>query len=257
MANCEQIKVYFFGQFLVYGPRMSNPVKWRTAKTEELFAFILCSDQHTISKGIILETLWPEVYPQKSSEYLHTTLYYLKKNLYATGIDFQAKYYNGCYSFTLPALYSDVSEFTRILQDNLHTEEKLGISSIFNLVHAHSLYTDHFLGQNAFSWAISKKLLYENMYKTASMVLIKHYYKEQNYTNAKKIIYKFLLQDNLDETVHEYLLRIFLHENNYIDFKRYYQRLKLTLKEELGVEPSDSIQKLYNQYILSQSGDSS
>jgi len=74
-----ELYVYFFGKFRVLTDNAGKMIKWRTTKTEELFAFLLQKESQYISKDEILEALWPELELEKAIKRLHTSIYNLKK----------------------------------------------------------------------------------------------------------------------------------------------------------------------------------
>src|SRR5690606_30742517 len=54
-------------------------VHWRTAKTRELFLYLLQNRGKTIRKSSIIEFLWQDVDEKKAYPQLYTTIYYIRK----------------------------------------------------------------------------------------------------------------------------------------------------------------------------------
>jgi len=58
-------RIYCFGKLVVYEKNSNSTVKWRTSKSEELFAYLLQNRELWIPKLRICEALWPECSTEK------------------------------------------------------------------------------------------------------------------------------------------------------------------------------------------------
>ena len=77
-----QVRICCFGRLSVRCAGCAEALKWRTAKAEELFAFMLQNLNSDVPKWKITEALWPEYEGEKQlSVNLYTTIYKVKKNL--------------------------------------------------------------------------------------------------------------------------------------------------------------------------------
>jgi Response regulator containing CheY-like receiver and SARP domains len=85
---CSHGRIDCFGKLSAYGAGSGQPVKWRTAKTEELFAYLLQHLEKEVPKWKICEALWPEYDAEKVDIHLHTTVYKMKKVLTSANIQF-------------------------------------------------------------------------------------------------------------------------------------------------------------------------
>ena len=82
----EVYRIYCLGGFNVYGDSGARPIKWPTAKTEELFAYFLYQKGKSIDKAKLQETLWPEMDREKAEHNLYNTIYRLRLSLREAGI---------------------------------------------------------------------------------------------------------------------------------------------------------------------------
>lgn len=80
-----RILVRSFGRFSVEKEK-GEPMKFRTAKTEELLAFLLHHKGNPVSKEKIMEELWYDRDAEKAQSMLYTTLYQLRKDLEGFGL---------------------------------------------------------------------------------------------------------------------------------------------------------------------------
>ncbi|MEA5083931.1 MAG: PAS domain S-box protein [Lachnospiraceae bacterium] len=245
------LRVYFFDKFAVYGVNQNKPLKWRTRKTEELFAFLLHKENKKISKGEICDTLWPNTPPIKSTTYFHTTLYNMKKDLSSAGIEIKIDSINGYYFYELPTYYSDILEFKNILNSTFLPFDSVDDVSAANYQRLVSLYKGDYLNNNDYPWAFSQSALYRQQFEAASLALAHYYFLVFNYDAAKKILIRLIDIDNLNEKFHELLLKIYLNKKDYSSFIKHYKNLVKLLLLELGTKPNSSIENIY-KIMLSQ-----
>ena len=245
------LRVYFFDKFAVYGVNQTKPLKWRTRKTEELFAFLLHKENKKISKNEICDALWPNTPPVKSNTYFHTTLYNMKKDLTSNGIDIKINTINGYYFYELPTHYSDILEFKNILNSTFLPFDSVDDISAAKYQRLVSLYKGDYLNHNDYPWAFSEIALYRQQFEVASLALAHYYFLIFDYDIAKKILLRLIEIDNLNEKSHELLLKIYLNKKDYWSFIEHYKNLKKLLLLELGTTPNNSIENLY-KIMLSQ-----
>lgn len=165
------LRIYFFNKFEVYGSNENHPIKWRTRKTEELFAFFLHKENKNISKGAVCDTLWPNTPPNKATTYFHTTLYNMKKDLNAAGIEIKINFRNGNYFYELPTYYSDVEEFKKILNNTFPPFDSVDEISAANYGRLITIYKEDYLNHNDYLWSSSQGSLYRKQFEKASLAL--------------------------------------------------------------------------------------
>lgn len=234
-------RVYCFGKFSVYGTASNRPIKWRTSKAEELFAYMLQNLGKEVPKWKICEALWPEYDAGKVDIQLHTSIYKMKKALASADIAFDITFINGCYWMSLPQVYVDTIDFAS-QTDSLGP---IAESTIENYEKTLLLYKGDYLEENDYLWSLSKKEAYfKKYYKLATSMAI-YYMQRNNYLAAEKILHQILEKSPLNETVHEMLLKCYFVKRDQVSFITHYQALQKLFKTELGIEPSRSIQALY------------
>ncbi len=251
-ATTPDLKVYFFHKFTVYGKNSKTPMKWRTRKTEELFAFFLHNKDLKLSKAEIFDALWPDISPNKATTYLHTTLYNIKKDLLAEGVEIKIHYVNGYYSCEFPLFYSDLQEFRDILC-TLHLSDVNTVSVKF-FEKIISIYRGDYLGGNDYLWAFSEGALYRQQFENAALSLAQYYVSINNYEQGKNLLIKLINSDNLNENFYELLFEIYSQTKEYLTFKRHYMNLEHLLETELKAKPKSSIQRLYTKMMKETGG---
>lgn len=166
----HKIEVKCFGDFVVAidGKRIDD--NWRTKKTEELFAYLLCMNGKSVSRERIINDLWPELSMEKGYANLYTTQYYLKKRLDTFGIQHVLKSRLGNISLSLEDMKLDLLEFDDFSER--YNEDKSQMEILEQMV---ELYTGILLENKPYSWTLSIQQPYEVKFDNALNILIQFY----------------------------------------------------------------------------------
>lgn len=76
----DGLYIQSFGNFIVLD-KNGIPIKWRTAKSKELFAFLWSHRNKILDRSFLVETLFPERDANRATTLFSTTLYQMRKNL--------------------------------------------------------------------------------------------------------------------------------------------------------------------------------
>lgn len=247
-AGKPELYVYFFGKFRALTDNGSKPIKWRTSKTEELFAFILQKENQYISKAEILEALWPELELEKANNHLHTSIYNLKKDLKSVSVSFQLELVNGFYCYDEHHFYTDLDELKNLIKTSVNPYNSFDAETVKETERAILLYEEDYLAENDYPWATSQSAFYRRQFEKYAFALARHYFMKRDYDSTKRVLNKLIEMDNLNENYHELLLNVFLFDDDYSSFFLHYEDLRTLLLTELGQLPNPSIQTLHQQY---------
>lgn len=234
--------VYCFGRLSVYGANCGQAVKWRTSKAEELFAFMLQHLNEEVSKWKICEALWPEYSAEKIDIHLHTTIYKMKKVLASANIKFNFTFTNGRYKLELPGTYVDFAEF----DSAAGTDYALTAVSADKWEKALSLYKGDYLGENGYSWSLSKMGEYEKKYSELVSAHVKYSIKKSEYSAAEKLLREALARFPLNDDFNEMLLKLYFIKEDRTALAAHYNMIEKLYLAELGILPNSAMRDLYN-----------
>lgn len=240
-------RICCFGRLSVYGPGCEHPVRWRTSKSEELFAYLLQRLGEETPKWKICEALWPEYDMEKVDVYLHTTLYKMKKVLAGAGIVYDIRFSNGCYRMDLPRISVDTAEFDAIVS----SAPQDGEIDIERYEKAFSMYKGDYLEDNDYLWSLSKKEEYSKKYHSLATSMVKYHMQKNEYAAAEKVLRSILDKSPLNEAAHEMLLKLYFIKRDRSAFAAHYNAVCRLFRAELVVEPGSSIKALYNSMLYS------
>lgn len=237
-----------FGDFEVYpGDDWLSPLKWRTAKAREMFAFLIHNRGHYVSRENILAYLWPDLGPDQASTLFHTNLFHVRKMLTGCGIENGVVFTPRGYQLDLDYLSCDA-----VIFDHLINELSRGSSDEIGLKQAVSLYRGAYLKD--WDWADTARQSYEDLYVSALEDLAQHYFQLGEYKMVELYLKTLLLTNPFLESAHQLLMKSYARMGNRVAIERQYVTLCRLLREELGVEPGIQTEDLYYELCGDLSG---
>lgn len=238
-------KICCFGAFEVYGDSSEDPIRWRTSKSKEIFAYLFQNKGIHVPKWKICEVIWPELPRNKVDVQLHTAIYKIKKTLISANIEVQINFINGNYIMKLPQIYSDIDEFDEIINSKIKITEE----NINRYEEALAIYRNNYLEENEYMWAIFVKDDYIQKFTKVAKNIIDFYIIKGDYNKAIAISRRVLNILPLDEKFHEILLELYIKKRDRVYFFKHYNLLLKIFKVELGIEPNKTIKRLYKEMI--------
>ncbi|QTD40851.1 BTAD domain-containing putative transcriptional regulator [Sporosarcina sp. Te-1] len=239
----SSLKIICFNEFHVY--YHNTPVKWKTAKVKELFAFFFTHLHDTIQRDLIIETLWPEVEYQRAKIQLHTTMSYLRKMLDAMGFSKAITFSNGCYTLRIDRFECDAQQFEKLLEDTpVVTDDTIGMFE--EIV---SQYSGDYMESNGYEWALPKAHAIRQKLLHLLQMLINHF-AQRGATNKIQQYLQLLVSCNpYSEHAVQQLMRFYVQIGNRGEAVKVYHDMKTLLIEELGILPDQSTTKLYDSIL--------
>lgn len=151
-------------------------INWRTKKSEELLAYLICQEGRFVSKGKIAEILWTEENTQKSLSNLYLCYYHLKQQFEKEGIILPIESKRGKMRISLEDIDVDIKYF----EDYLKNCPKINDKTITFAEKAVEIYKGDILEQNYYTWALELQQKYAIIYEELLEKIIKYYKKNGN-----------------------------------------------------------------------------
>jgi two-component SAPR family response regulator len=231
-ATNGQLTVKCFGTFSVFseGPDKS-PIRWKTAKAEELFALLIHYQGRVKSREQLIDMLWPELEPEKSANLFRVTCTYLRSALAEKGFpDILIRELDG-YRLNTDLIACDLYRF-RLDSRSLPS---LTIDELYELS---NLYSGEYLEGKPYDWAGGTRAQLESDFKK-----VQYFLSEESCANgcgdkAIEALEKVLLYDPYDEDTVMRIVNIKLQNGDLSSAAKTYRAFEKMLKDELGVTPS-------------------
>ncbi|MBB4823284.1 two-component SAPR family response regulator [Sporosarcina luteola] len=239
----SSLKIICFNEFHVY--YHNTPVKWKTAKVKELFAFFFTHLHDSIQRDFIIETLWPEVEYQRAKIQLHTTMSYLRKMLDSMGFTKSINFSNGNYTLSIDRFECDAHQFEKLMEDHpVLTDATIGMFE--EIVQQ---YSGDYMESNGYEWALPKAHSIRQKLLHLLQLLIDHF-SQKGATNKTQQYLQLLVSYNpYSEHAVQQLMRFYIEIGNRGEAVKVYHDMKTLLIEDLGILPDQSTTKLYDSIV--------
>jgi len=220
----------FGGLEILNGKQEKQAVLWRTAKSAELFSYLVHYKGKLVHKNKIIEALWPDSDPEKASMLLHTSIYSIRRTLKNIGIDGCIIYRNSSYLFDIEKFYCDITEIEEILdlidinEENIQLAEKL-----FNLYRG-----DYFEGEDYF-WAEVERERYAKDYIRILNSMSEYYEAKRLYVRSEKCLQLIIRENALLDEIHGKLMKLYVKMGDYTSLRNHYNKVQKIYREELGI----------------------
>ena len=139
------ISINFFNRFDVRVD--GQPVKWRSKKAEEVFAYLAYNLEKYVHKEQLCELLWPDFDGETALMNLQTSAYRARKAVAAAGDNVKIFYSNDCYRMTRERWHSDIEEFEQIMH-----KARSGITAA-DKAELKKIHGEGFCSENGWMWA--------------------------------------------------------------------------------------------------------
>lgn len=237
----------FGGLHVVLPNGQSQPIKWRTSKAKELFAYMLEHKNEMIFRDTLLELFWPESDIDKASKQLYTAIYTIRKTLKNYGVE--------GVKISSPLLSSGY----KLVVENIVVDVELWLSRLKSLppiqqttVDEHEqvfrMYTGDYLGDCDYLWAESERERLRRLWLHHAQQLSEFYIRNERYNAAIKVQEK--VQELYADAEDNYFTLMKLYEllSNSAAVEEQYWLLKKMLQEHLAVEPREEIEVWYRRW---------
>ena len=207
------LKIYFFGKLRVFGGEEELPIEtWQSKKALNLFKFLVFyRSRGYINKERLMELLWPDEDPQKSTNRLHVALNFLRRVLEPNlSKDITSSYIlsnAGAYKLNMGVQgWVDIEEFSRELKNA--KQEKNPEASIHCYLKALDLYTGDFLEEDVYSdWCYEVRERYKGDYLAALTEVIRYYETRKEFQKSIDYAETYLKTDKYAEEIYQVLMR--------------------------------------------------
>jgi two-component SAPR family response regulator len=218
-ANFIQgISVRSFGPFAVRLDE-GETVRFRNSKGRELLAYLHHHRGKFVSKSQILDELWYGGDVERTQVILHSTVYQLRKDLEACGLQGiveQEKTAGGSYGLRWTVAFDDVIAFEN--EYRLYKQT----ASLLHVMRALQLYGGGYLAGSGYGWAAPRQAELELSYAELLEAMVNIYVKQQRYEIALNPMQKWAQLLPFDVRLHAKMIALLLLMNRQADAFSYH-----------------------------------
>jgi two-component SAPR family response regulator len=235
--SSEYLTVKCFGHYLCYVDKnAADPIRWRTAKSEELLALLIHYQGKAISKEILIDTLWPEAEPEKAANNFRVTCTYLRNTLTDKGFANLLLRDRDSYLLDTSRLRCDLLLFLAAAGE---VSPKLSA-----LEEASAVYVGGYFENKSYEWAANMRAWLGKEYKKIQCRIADFYQAGGENRRACAALEKALTHDPYDEEAVEKLLSLKLRSGDSVSAVKIYREYEQRLLKEIELSPSDKLREL-------------
>lgn len=235
----EKIKanIQSFGSLSVFDSS-GKPIRWRTKKTKELFAYLWMNNGKFINKMKILETIFFDKDIDNGLTLLYTTIYQLRKILGQFDCESSLYYLNDGYQLKI-----SVKSDQEVLNNLLGHERNTG-GEIRDIL---ALYQGDFLEEEGYEWCMAYQQWYKNkVFQALERFAVPASTQEILPEVLEDCLMKMYKIDIFNENVAKMVISYYGKQKKRERLRSFFETYKQNIYEELEIEPSKSILQFFN-----------
>jgi len=223
----KRLKVQCFGTFKVRWED-EEPLKWRSEKTKEVFAYLLMNAGKEFTRDQIIEVVFRDIEIDKAIKQLHNAIYYIRKSLQEYGVVKRLIKIHGNYCVTLGGIYFDKQEWQKLLE--IH-EAEMSMNQI------EKIYKGSYLEGTDWPWADIDRENFRNEYVNLLNRLAKFNISKGKYELAENCLCKAYRKNPYVEKTSLNLLRLYIETNQNSKAMLHFKEFEQVLRDELNLPP--------------------
>ncbi|MCM3924810.1 transcriptional regulator, partial [Frankia sp. AiPs1] len=239
----ETLRIELFGHFQVtVGGRVVPAAAWSQRRPAALVKLLALAPGHRLRRDQVMDVLWPELDPATAGRNLRKALHAARRALDGEqGADLIASVGD---LLCLPSdrLSVDVDEYRSAAATARRTRA----------VDAHAgaieRYRDGLLPTDVYEdWVVAPRDALRDDWLALMAEFAELLESRGDLNDAARAVQRLVAADPLSEDNHAWLMRLYSAAGRRGEARRQYQRLCDVLDAELGIEPSPSTQRLYEE----------
>ncbi|MCX7569739.1 response regulator [Tumebacillus sp. DT12] len=217
--------------------------KWRTAKAQELFAYLLHRRGEVVRKGVLMEMLWPELDEKRAMKQLYATIYQVRQCLTKMKIDVTIRNSSIQEGYVLDAfnVRLDTEEWERAV--------KLAESGSEEMARLVRQYEGDYLQEHGYLWAEQERERLRRLWMEEARAVAQVYAQTDGMqAEAADLYERVQAVDPYEEEDGLTLLRLYEAAGRIDKVQECYHRLEHAFEQELGVEMPEAVVEWYEMW---------
>ncbi|MHC8517796.1 response regulator [Sporosarcina sp. ITBMC105] len=239
----KPLKILCFKEFMVF--HHDTPVKWKTAKVKELFAFLFTHLDELIPRDTLIDALWFNVDYQRAKIQLHTTMSYLRKLLGDMGYPDAITFSSGGYTMRISRFECDVHQFETMIES--HSVVTDNNFEMFESIVQH--YSGDYMDTTGYEWALPKAHAIRQKLLHVLQQMVDYFTNKGMETKIQQYLQLLVSHNPYSEHTIQQLMKFYVKIGNRGEAVRVYNEMKNMLIEDLGILPDQSTKALYESII--------
>lgn len=223
--------------------------KWRTAKAQELFAYLLHHRGEFVPKYTIINMFSPELDKKRAMTQLYTVIYQIRRCLKESGIDIKIdndSIQEG-YCMRVEHTQLDVEQWEHTIAQ-LNEESSTYYESLANCLEQ---YEGDYMGDYDYLWAESERERLRQIWLQYARKLMQHYELEQKWQELLKLGDSIATYNPYEFDYGVMIMEAYRQLGQFDKLKHYYEKQEQFMLEELDMPLPDDMEQWYEEWKYS------
>lgn len=223
-----------------------QPLRWRTAKAQELFIYLLQRNGQTVRKDTLITIIWPDYDLDKAYTNLYTTVYQLRKTINQLSLNIRIISGDEGYMLDKGEVLIDVEEWEKGI-------EQLSTITADNIMLHHEimrLYRDSYLKEYDYEWADNERQRLSLLWFNHAVLITDFLMGKLDYGAAITLCHK--IQEVQPYAGYSYfiLMKIYAALGDGVAVKDHFERFSNLLAAELNELPESHIIEWFENWKI-------
>lgn len=219
-------------------------VRWRTRKTEELFAYLVFYHNEKMRKDLLVDLFWPHINWQRGISQLYSAIYQIRQTMQKFDFDIEIESTDQYYVLHLNGFETDVKLWEEQIDSLPEINEKtlsLHIQTIYQ-------YQGDLFGDYQYSWIQKERNRIRETWLYHIQQISSYLLKKDKYIQTINIYHHVQDVYPTGEDAFFMLMKLYAYMNNYQAVELQYKALQQMLRKELGTKPRKEIREWYDHW---------
>lgn len=241
----KQLLIQVLGplEFILDDTFITDTIQWRTSKSKEVFLFLLHHAGAALSKSKIVETLWPEIEPDKGFANLYVNIYNVRKSLKQLKNFITIASVDDGYTVKLSHTEIDKQLWYAFFRETAPLHEALLPDYLNHL----NMYKGFYLEELDYIWAEAERFEIDEIWLHHAKLLADFHLKNNDIKQASRWYTTIIKHRPDDEQVAFQLMKLYADLNYRMLVEHQYKDLKKHL-HDLNVSMDTTIKKWFVEW---------
>ncbi len=250
----QTLQIFTFGRFgLAAGGDRLATEKWqRKQQVLTLLKLLVARVGRAVPREVLSEWLWPEADERSGRERLKVTVYALRQQLRAAGLNEEIiETVDGAYLLRREAVWIDVEAFDRCITEGTDQQrQERWDDALHSYREAQRLYRGDYMEENIHAdWCAEERGRLREVHLEMLASMAECYASCGRYAEAVSVYRSILVDDPCREGVHRMLMTHLIRLGHLDSALAQYHHCARILAEELDVEPMSETRRLYEKIL--------
>lgn len=226
--------------------------KWRTAKAQELFAFLLHHRGAIVPKHVILNMFVPELDKKRAMTQLYTVIYQIRKCMKEANFKLiiETDSIQEGYRLLLEDTVVDIEEWEASLI-SLATDDANNYEQLEQLLHQ---FDGDYMGNYEYMWAENERERLRRLWMDHAKRLMQHQYAAKEWESLTRLGDRLVGMNPYEFDCSVLIMEAYDHLGQYDKLKHFYYKQEKHIREELDLPLPDNMISWFQTWLKNRKG---